>query len=100
MGDSIESYIHRIGRTGRAGEKGFAMTFITDKDFKLAPALVDVLKETQQQVPEKLNDLARSCELTAGQSWDSWNYGGGTGYGDGDQQAVEAEQPAQPYVMC
>lgn len=28
-----ESYVHRIGRTGRAGETGIAITFITQKDF-------------------------------------------------------------------
>lgn len=28
-----ESYVHRIGRTGRAGETGIAITFITPKDF-------------------------------------------------------------------
>ncbi len=27
---SIVSYIHRIGRTGRAGKKGIAVTFFTD----------------------------------------------------------------------
>ena len=27
-----ESYVHRIGRTGRAGNKGIAITFITKKD--------------------------------------------------------------------
>ncbi len=29
-----ESYVHRIGRTGRAGRKGIAITFITPKEFK------------------------------------------------------------------
>lgn len=28
----VESYIHRIGRTGRAGEEGVAVTFIAPKD--------------------------------------------------------------------
>ena len=30
--EETESYIHRIGRTGRAGNKGIAITFITKKD--------------------------------------------------------------------
>ncbi|WP_088043479.1 DEAD/DEAH box helicase [Bacillus sp. EAC] len=29
-----ESYVHRIGRTGRAGETGIAITFVTSKDFQ------------------------------------------------------------------
>lgn len=32
--DNVESYIHRIGRTGRAGEKGVAITFVAPKDRK------------------------------------------------------------------
>jgi len=30
--NDVESYIHRIGRTGRAGEKGIAITFVAPKD--------------------------------------------------------------------
>ncbi|TFE25408.1 DEAD/DEAH box helicase [Cohnella luojiensis] len=30
--EDVESYIHRIGRTGRAGEKGLAITLIAPKD--------------------------------------------------------------------
>ena len=33
--EDAESYIHRIGRTGRAGENGLAITFIATKDLKL-----------------------------------------------------------------
>jgi superfamily II DNA/RNA helicase len=42
----IESYIHRIGRTGRAGNKGDAYSFFTEKDIK-ARELITVLKDSQ-----------------------------------------------------
>jgi ATP-dependent RNA helicase DDX3X len=32
----IDDYVHRIGRTGRAGKKGLATAFFTDDDFGLA----------------------------------------------------------------
>uniref|UniRef100_A0A8C2DZ15 Probable ATP-dependent RNA helicase DDX23 n=1 Tax=Cyprinus carpio TaxID=7962 RepID=A0A8C2DZ15_CYPCA len=32
MAKNIEDYIHRIGRTGRAGKSGMAMTFLTKED--------------------------------------------------------------------
>ncbi len=32
MAKTIEDYVHRIGRTGRAGKEGHAVTFLTDKD--------------------------------------------------------------------
>ena len=35
MAKSIEDYTHRIGRTGRAGEKGTAVTFLTNDDAEM-----------------------------------------------------------------
>jgi ATP-dependent RNA helicase DDX23/PRP28 len=32
MANSIESYTHRIGRTGRAGKSGVAITFLGNED--------------------------------------------------------------------
>jgi len=38
----IEDYVHRIGRTGRAGSKGTAYSLFTKKNFMLSPDLVKV----------------------------------------------------------
>lgn len=39
----INDYIHRIGRTGRAGQKGEAISFITEKNTNLIDDLIGVL---------------------------------------------------------
>ena len=40
----IDDYVHRIGRTGRAGKKGLATAFFSDKDMGLAKPLADLLQ--------------------------------------------------------
>lgn len=37
---NIDTHVHRIGRTGRAGEKGFAYTLVASKDVAFAGDLV------------------------------------------------------------
>merc|ERR1739848_512807 len=49
--NQIEDYIHRIGRTGRAGAVGSSYSFFTQDKFRLARDLVSVLMEAQQPVP-------------------------------------------------
>ena len=51
---TAEDYVHRIGRTGRAGQDGRAITFFTDVEKGLAGALINVLKAANQPVPEEL----------------------------------------------
>ncbi|KAG8532510.1 uncharacterized protein KY384_002387 [Bacidia gigantensis] len=51
---TIEDYVHRIGRTGRAGREGTAVTFFTVQEKGLAGALVNVLRDCEQEVPEEL----------------------------------------------
>ena len=66
LGMSIETYVHRIGRCGRAGNAGTAVTFVVDGDEHLVPALVSVLADSNQPVPESLNELvARAARVDA-----------------------------------
>lgn len=46
MPTCIEDYVHRIGRTGRAGKKGTSHSFITKKELGLVNDLVKILKKT------------------------------------------------------
>ncbi|KAG8268476.1 ATP-dependent RNA helicase ddx42 [Homalodisca vitripennis] len=54
----IDTHTHRIGRTGRAGEKGTAHTLVTEKDKEFAGHLVRNLEGANQPVPKALLDLA------------------------------------------
>merc|ERR1712013_421662 len=51
---TIEDYVHRIGRTGRAGKDGVAHSFFHRGDYKLAGCLVKVLKDAEQEVPQDM----------------------------------------------
>ncbi|KHN87845.1 ATP-dependent RNA helicase DDX42 [Toxocara canis] len=54
----IDTHVHRIGRTGRAGEKGYAYTLVTEADKEMAGHLVRNLESVNQQVPDALLQLA------------------------------------------
>lgn len=51
---TIEDYVHRIGRTGRAGKTGEAITLFTVQDKSHSGALVNILRGANQPVPEDL----------------------------------------------
>ncbi len=55
-----ESYVHRIGRTGRAGQKGIAITFVTPREAKKLSQIkkvtkTDIKRESIPNVKEILN---------------------------------------------
>jgi ATP-dependent RNA helicase DBP3 len=51
---TIEDYVHRIGRTGRAGKTGISHTFFTHQSKALSGELINVLKKADAKVPEDL----------------------------------------------
>lgn len=55
----IEDYVHRIGRTGRAGKYGTAISFFSvSEDAKLANDLVKILEEAKQEVPPEIRAMS------------------------------------------
>ena len=52
---TTEDYVHRIGRTGRAGATGVAHTLFTVHDKSRAGELANVLREAGETVPESLS---------------------------------------------
>ncbi|KAF4325571.1 hypothetical protein JM18_000014 [Phytophthora kernoviae] len=58
MPKNIEDYIHRIGRTARAGNKGTSISFFTPgTNSRLAAPLVGIMEEAEQEVPRELRAL-------------------------------------------
>ncbi|KAK6952399.1 hypothetical protein Daesc_006935 [Daldinia eschscholtzii] len=89
----IQEYVHRIGRTGRIGYTGSATSFYTERDEPLAADLTKILMETQQPVPDflqqyipegvdpkdfKMEDDNSDVEEEEGDTGDAWQTNGTT----------------------
>ncbi|CAO0795838.1 unnamed protein product [Mucor circinelloides] len=58
----MEDYVHRVGRTGRAGNKGTAYTFITPDQDRYAMDICKALKLSGQAIPPDLQALSDSFQ--------------------------------------
>jgi len=86
--DSIDDYVHRIGRTGRAGNTGLAIAlFNPTGDRNLAKPLVKLLSQSKQEVPDWLQKEATKPRIKGptrgrrggGGGFGRWGGGGGGG---------------------
>ncbi|MFC5529550.1 DEAD/DEAH box helicase [Cohnella yongneupensis] len=76
----VESYIHRIGRTGRAGEKGLAITLFVGKDKHEVAAIEDGIEMALERRTEEGASLG-------GGGLETSRVGGGFGRGGGGRNA-------------
>ncbi|XP_060846662.1 ATP-dependent RNA helicase vasa-like [Rhopalosiphum padi] len=82
MPSSIDEYVHRIGRTGRLGNSGRAVSFYdSSSDNNLSSDLVRILKQADQEVPSFLD---------GGGSY------GGNSYGGSSNACNDVRQTSQP----
>jgi len=86
----IEDWVHRTGRTGRAGKDGIAHSFFNpNDDEKSAPELVDILKDAGQEIPDWLQEYAdknrrgKGRGKGKGKGKGRWGKGGGKGKSGG-----------------
>ncbi|KAB5572863.1 hypothetical protein DKX38_000057 [Salix brachista] len=56
--NDIDDYVHRIGRTGRAGNSGLATAFFNEGNASLARPLSELMQEANQEVPAWLSRYA------------------------------------------
>ncbi|KAI0885238.1 DEAD-domain-containing protein [Annulohypoxylon maeteangense] len=76
----IDDYVHRIGRTGRAGNTGHSTAFFNRGNRGVVRDLIELLKEANQEVPAFLETIARESSYGGGRGGRG---GGGRGRGQG-----------------
>ncbi|KAK0635185.1 P-loop containing nucleoside triphosphate hydrolase protein [Bombardia bombarda] len=59
----IDDYVHRIGRTGRAGNTGMSTAFFNRGNRGVVRELLELLKEANQEVPAFLETIARESSF-------------------------------------
>ncbi|KAJ4163811.1 hypothetical protein LMH87_005516 [Akanthomyces muscarius] len=74
----LEDYVHRAGRTGRAGNTGVAVTFITPEQESCAPGIAKALEQSEQPVPARLNEMRKAHreKVKSGKAKDTSGFGG------------------------
>uniref|UniRef100_A0A7S2BAD7 RNA helicase n=1 Tax=Alexandrium andersonii TaxID=327968 RepID=A0A7S2BAD7_9DINO len=76
---NVEDYVHRIGRTGRAGVKGDAFTYLYDNETGIAMNIMKVMKKSGQEVPAELKEIAHGGGNLTGQWGGRFASSGGGG---------------------
>jgi ATP-dependent RNA helicase DDX3X len=75
----IDDYVHRIGRTGRAGNTGIATAFFNRGNKNITRDLLELLREANQEIPPWLTEIAN--ESSFGSFGGRGGRGGGRGRG-------------------
>lgn len=80
--NDIDDYVHRIGRTGRAGKTGLATAFFNENNSSIARSLAELMQESNQEVPAWLSRVAATRSYGGGGK--NRRSGGGNRFGGRD----------------
>merc|ERR1719154_163726 len=78
-----EDYVHRVGRTGRAGNQGYSYTFITPEQDWYSGEIIKALELSESLVKQELRDLFTKYKVrmeSEGKKVKSGGGFGGTGF--------------------
>merc|ERR1711915_669826 len=59
MPDDSDSYLHRVGRAGRFGTKGLALTFVGGEED------TDILKKVQERFAVNIEEMPKQIDTTS-----------------------------------
>ncbi|CAB3364204.1 Hypothetical predicted protein [Cloeon dipterum] len=99
-----EDYVHRCGRTGRAGKKGFAYTFLTPDQERYSGEIVRAFELSGVAVPEALQKIFDLYKAKAAAEGKKVHTGGGfSGKGfkfdDNEAQAINEKKKLQKAAL-
>ncbi|KAL1740946.1 P-loop containing nucleoside triphosphate hydrolase protein [Schizophyllum fasciatum] len=88
----MEDYVHRAGRTGRAGNKGTCVTFIEPEQERYSVDIYRALKASNAPVPQELETLANGFldKVKAGKA-----HVAGSGFGGKGLDRLDSERDAK-----
>ena len=74
----LEDYVHRAGRTGRAGNKGTAVTFITGDQENCAGPIAKALEQSGQPIPDQVAEMRKAFQdkVKSGKAKEGSGFGG------------------------
>lgn len=82
---NVDDYVHRIGRTGRAGHRGTAIAFINEQ-CRILSEVYELMKESKQEIEPWFTKMVSACSWGGGRgrSAGKKGRGGGARYGGRD----------------
>jgi len=89
--ENVETYVHRIGRTARAGKLGIAISFMSPSNYSHLPALIELMKQSKQEIDPSIISLNDQLQASKRQG------GGGRGFSQNRLGGFQKRNTGNPY---